>query len=67
MPEKLPRLFGLNKTNRNFTQKTSWGKNQFNSSFPASLCCYLASKNIGKRSQAPHLHINSLSYIGQVF
>ena len=46
MPEKLPRLFGLNKTNRNFTKKTSWGKNQFNSSFPASLCCYLASKNI---------------------
>ncbi len=46
MPEKLPRLFGLNKTNRNFSKKTSWGKNQFNSSFPASLCCYLASKNI---------------------
>lgn len=46
MPEELPRLFGLNKTNRNFSKKTSWGKNQFNSSFPASLCCYLASKNI---------------------
>lgn len=46
MPEELPRLFGLNKTNRDFSKKTSWGKNQFNSSFPASLCCYLASKNI---------------------
>lgn len=46
MPEKPPRLFGLDKTNRNFSKKTSWGKNQFNSSFPASLCCYLASKNI---------------------
>lgn len=44
MPEELPRLFGLDKTNRDFSKKTSWGKNQFNSSFPASLCCYLASK-----------------------
>lgn len=41
-----PRLFGLTKTNRDFTKKESWGKNQFNSSFPASLCCYLASKGI---------------------
>jgi len=46
MLEKSPRLFGLNKTNRDFSKKTSWGKNQFNSSFPASLCCYLASKDI---------------------
>ncbi len=46
MPEKSPRLFGLNKTNRDFSKKKSWGKNQFNSSFPVSLCCYLASKNI---------------------
>lgn len=41
-----PSLFGLNKTNRDFTKEATWGKNQFNSSFPASLCCYLASKNI---------------------
>lgn len=41
-----PRLFGLNKTNRDFTQKETWGKNQFNSSFPAALCCYLASKGL---------------------
>jgi type II restriction enzyme len=40
------RLFGLNKTNRDFTQKETWGKNQFNSSFPAALCCYLASKGL---------------------
>ena len=46
MSEELPRLFGLEKTNRDFTKKESWGKNQFNSSFPASLCCYLSSKNI---------------------
>lgn len=39
-------LFGLDKTNRDFTQRESWGKNQFNSSFPASLCCYLDAKAI---------------------
>lgn len=27
-------------------QQETWGKNQFNSSFPASLCCYLASKGL---------------------
>ncbi|SJM92639.1 putative type-2 restriction enzyme HindVP [Crenothrix polyspora] len=41
-----PGLFGLKKTNRDFTQRETWGKNQFNSSFPAALCCYLASKDI---------------------
>jgi hypothetical protein len=35
-----PTLFGLNKTNRDYTKEATWGKNQFNSSFPASLCCY---------------------------
>jgi len=41
---ELPSLFGLHKTNRDYTKEATWGKNQFNSSFPASLCCYLASK-----------------------
>ena len=45
MPKESPQLFGLEKTNRDFSKKESWGKNQFNSSFPAFLCCYLASKN----------------------
>ncbi len=39
-----PGLFGLKKTNRDFTLRDSWGKNQFNSSFPAALCCYMHSK-----------------------
>lgn len=38
-----PRLYGLDNSNRDFSQKDSWGKNQFNSSFPTSLCCYLDS------------------------
>jgi type II restriction enzyme len=42
----LPSLFGLNKTNRDFSQKDAWGKNQFNSSFPAAMCCYLAAKKV---------------------
>lgn len=41
-----PGLFGLRKTNRDFSLKETWGKNQFNSSFPAALCCFLAEKNI---------------------
>ncbi|MDQ7091039.1 MAG: HindVP family restriction endonuclease [Methylococcales bacterium] len=53
-----PSLFGLLKTNRDFSQKESWGKNQFNSSFPASLCCYLASKNI----EANYLAIKNSRY-----
>lgn len=42
-----PSLFGLENSNRDFSLEDSWGKNQFNSSFPASLCCYMASKQIG--------------------
>ena len=36
-----PGLFGINYSNRNFSQKDDWGKNQFNSSFPASLAAFL--------------------------
>ncbi|MDC1212302.1 HindVP family restriction endonuclease [Pelagibacteraceae bacterium] len=39
-------LYGLKNTNRNFDLKESWGKNQFNSSFPASLCCYFYKKKL---------------------
>lgn len=48
MPQQklTPALFGINKSNRDFTQKDTWGKNQFNSSFPAALACYMASQNI---------------------
>jgi HindVP restriction endonuclease len=37
----IPGLFGLNHSNRDFSQKEAWGKNCFNSSFPAALCAYL--------------------------
>ncbi len=41
-----PRLFGINHSNRNYAHKDAWGKNQFNSSFPAALACYLYSKGL---------------------
>ena len=41
-----PSLFGLNKSNRDFTKKEAWGKNQFNSSFPAALCCYMFQQGV---------------------
>lgn len=41
-----PRLFGIEHSNRDYTLADTWGKNQFNSSFPASLACYMHSKGI---------------------
>ena len=41
-----PRLFGLQKCNRDFSKKNSWGKNQFNSSFPTALACYMSKQEI---------------------
>ena len=41
-----PRLYGIKYSNRDFSQKEAWGKNQFNSSFPAALACYLYSKGL---------------------
>ena len=32
-------LFGLTNSNRDFGKADAWGKNQFNSSFPAALSC----------------------------
>lgn len=36
-----PRLFGISHSNRDFSQPEAWGKNNFNSSFPASLACWM--------------------------
>lgn len=36
-----PRLFGIIHSNGDFEQKETWGKNQFNSSFPTSLSVYM--------------------------
>lgn len=39
-------LFGQKHSNRDYSKKKYWGKNQFNSSFPASLVAYMSSINI---------------------
>lgn len=44
MREKEPNLYGITKSNR--TGIDLWGKNQFNSTFPASLACYMRDKEI---------------------
>lgn len=51
MTEKA-RLFGLNNSNRDFSKAETWGKNQFNSSFPAALCCYLSDKGLAANYMA---------------
>ena len=53
-----PSLFGLTNSNRDFSLKDSWGKNQFNSSFPAALCCYLDSEGL----EANYLCITNKSF-----
>lgn len=41
-----PGLYGVKHSNRDFNQAETWGKNQFNSSFPVGLTNFLASKNL---------------------
>jgi len=53
-----PSLYGLTNSNRDFSVKDSWGKNKFNSSFPASLCCYLYNRQIN----ANYLCINDKKF-----
>lgn len=42
-----PSLYGIKHSNRNFADRYCWGKNQFNSSFPVALCCYMRDKKYG--------------------
>lgn len=44
---RTPALYGISHSNRNFNDKYCWGKNQFNSSFPVALCCYMRDKKYG--------------------
>jgi hypothetical protein len=39
-----PRLYGIHNSNRK--QEDFWGKNEFNSSFPVALACYMRDKKI---------------------
>ncbi len=43
-PVPLPTLYGITHSNR--PGKQLWGKNQFNSTFPAALACYMRDKHV---------------------
>lgn len=53
MTNSSPGLYGIQNTNR--LGSALWGKNQFNSTFPASLACYMRDKGI----KAVYLSVNS--------
>lgn len=66
-----PGLFGQKYSSRDYRYEESWGKNQFNSSFPASLVAYMGSKDIdpvfictNKNNEIVHKHISSASLFG---
>ena len=65
MDNDKPRLFGIEHSNRDYTNPDTWGKNQFNSSFPASLACYLYSKGLKAVYYKADKKMNrDLQYIG---
>ena len=41
-----PALYSISHSNRNFADPYYWGKNQFNSSFPVALACYMRDSKI---------------------
>lgn len=58
-------LFGLVNSNRDFNNANAWGKNQFNSSFPAALACYLHSNELEANYiaiSAQKFGINAISF-----
>lgn len=50
-----PSLYGLTNSNRNFAEPHYWGKNRFNSSFPAALACYMRDRGI----PAMYIHLEN--------
>lgn len=66
-----PGLFGQKHSSRDYTKEYYWGKNQFNSSFPASLVAYMHSKGIkpvylcvNGRNKLAHDYISSEQLLG---
>jgi hypothetical protein len=66
-----PGLFGQKHSSRDYTIAECWGKNQFNSSFPASLVAYMYSKDIKpvyikttKSNEIEHSYIEKLELLG---
>lgn len=66
-----PGLFGQKYSSRDYRYEDSWGKNQFNSSFPASLVAYMGSKGINpvyictnRKNAVVHKEISSADLLG---
>lgn len=66
-----PGLFGQKYSSRDYRYEESWGKNQFNSSFPASLVAYMGSKEIkpiylctNRKNEIEHKYIDSTTLLG---
>lgn len=64
--EGISGLFGQKYSSRDYRYEDSWGKNQFNSSFPASLVAYMGSKGLdpvyictNKKNEIVHKNINT--------
>ena len=66
-----PGLFGQKHSSRDYRYEESWGKNQFNSSFPASLVAYMGSKGVepiylctNKKNEITHKYIDATKLLG---
>lgn len=66
-----PSLFGIKYSNRDYTNPETWGKNMFNSSFPAALAAYMYSKKVDcvyiktdKKNQIEHSKISTEELFG---
>lgn len=67
----VPGLFGQKYSSRDYRYQDAWGKNQFNSSFPASLIAYMSSRMIepvyictNKKNEVIHEHISAKKLLG---
>ena len=66
-----PSLFGQKHSNRDYSKADSWGKNQFNSSFPASLVAYMGEQGknpvyicTNKSNEIVHSYIDTSELFG---
>ena len=66
-----PGLFGQKHSNRAYDKGKGWGKNEFNSSFPASLIAYMSSKGLqpvyvclDKKLNVAHKYISGTDLFG---
>ena len=57
-------LYGISHSNRDFKDPFYWGKNQFNSSFPVALCCYM--RDAGRTALGIEMHNDLTTSIRQI-